>query len=452
MQLKLLEHQQFRLEQGKQYIFLRGDIPCEILNNSFISIDRTPPLKIYSIGFQPAKSIPEIPRWFLNKYCMKDHVILEPFAGSGTTIIESLGFGSKVLWLDYNPLSQLICNVKTSYVSIDKLIKELQNIWKKATKTKNASSTIDFSNKDFWFQRSVQEALEILRENILCISSIPIQRALLLAFASTVRKVSNMNEGMILAAKRSHIQAIPKYTRDDVYNYFQSYTLKIAGALKEWHTVIRDKFSNAKQISFNDAKSLKGNWKCDAIVTSPPYINAIDYIWASKFELHWLGLVQNNEERLNLYQKEIGTERISKSECNELGVTENKILDLLIEDIYYGKKYLASNGQNKLRARVVYKYFLDMKEHFKSAFLHLKPGGYYCFTVGDSSKICGVDIPVASLLSEFASSIGFHEVFKFHILLKNRRLNIPRNVNWAGTIKHDSTIVLKKPDRWKIKI
>ena len=136
----------------------------------------------------------------------------------------------------------------------------------------------------------------------------------------------------------------------------------------------------------------------------------------------------------------------SKKEIKELGKTGYELIDLLIEDIYYGKKYKASKGQNELRARVVYKYFMDMKTHFESSFKHLKPGGYYCFSIGDVSKICGVDIPVASILTDLAYSVGFRKQFHFHLLLKNRRLNLPRNVDWAGTIKHDTIVVLDKPN------
>ena len=98
-----------------------------------------------------------------------------------------------------------------------------------------------------------------------------------------------------------------------------------------------------------------------------------------------------------------------------------------------------------MRARVVYQYFTDMQNHFAHVFSNLRPGGYYCFTIGDMSKICGVEIPVANLLNDLACEIGFCRKFHFHLLLKNRKLNIPRNVDWAGTIKHDTTVILEKP-------
>ena len=430
------------LENATSYIFVKNTIPVDLPNGAFISLERLSPLKVYSLGFQPAKTIPEIPHWFLQKYTSKGAVILEPFAGSGTSLIEALKLGRNVIWSDNNPLSQLICRVKTTRVSLIDVLEESYKILADANIEKSVINTVDFSNKDFWFQQSVQEGLEILKSKIF-LSKPTYQPILLLAFSSTVRKCSDMNDGMILAARRSSVKEIPIRSRADVFKYFKNYIDKIIEALAEWYQLDWDN-SHTKEVSSQDARNLDGDWLCDAVVTSPPYINAIDYVWASKFELHWLDFVKSNQDRLDLYSKEIGTERISSSDYKQLGKTGYKDLDNLIAEIFTGEKYQASKGQNQLRARVVYKYFMDMKQHFYSCYHKLKAGGYYCFAVGDISRICGVDISVAESLIEFASTIGFQEVFRFHLLLKNRKLNIPRNVNWAGTIKHDTIVVMQK--------
>ncbi|MGK7921177.1 MAG: hypothetical protein AB4080_14330 [Trichodesmium sp.] len=433
-----------KLEQKQNlYLHIDGDIPQYLKKGTLISLQRSTPIKIYNLGFQPAKSIPEIPRWFLQKYASLPFKILEPFAGAGTTIIESIKSGISINWLDYHPLSRLICQVKTTIFSVKEVKEEIKKILQSSDSHQKAPETINFANKDFWFQQEVQEGLEILRYYILN-SPNNIQPVLWLAFASTVRKTSNMNDGMLLAARRSHIKEIPNLSRSDVFKYFKIYSKKTIDAVIEWHPFIKRNIELVKQLSLVDARKITGG-KYNAIITSPPYINAIDYVWASKFELHWLGMVKSNQDRLNLYSQEIGTERIPKQECKELGKTGYQYLDLLIEDIFFGKKYQASQGQNQLRARVVYKYFMDMQQHFQSCFSCLKPGGYYCFAIGDMSKICGVDIPVASVLTEIACDVGFQEEFHFHLLLKNRKLNIPRNVNWASTIKHDTVVVLEKP-------
>ncbi|TAF07812.1 MAG: DNA methylase [Nostocales cyanobacterium] len=428
--------------KAKPYIEIKYNIPIDLPNGSYISLHRNSPLKVYSLGFQPAKTIPEIPAWFLQKYTSQSSVILEPFAGSGTSIIEALKVGRKVFWSDNNPLSQLICRVKTTRLPLIDILAASQKIVAEAHIEKTVTNSVNFSNKDFWFQQEVQAGLEIIKRKIF-LSKLSYQTVLLLAFASTVRKCSDMNDGLILAAKRSNIKEVPQRNRQDVFKYFQFYVDKIIEALSEWYQFDWD-IDDVREVPSQDARNLDGNWLCDAVVTSPPYINAIDYIWASKFELHWLDFVRNNQQRLDLSSQEIGTERIPSSEYKQLGKTGNHTLDNLIIEIFNGDKYKASKGQNHLRARVVYKYFMDMQQHFYSCYHKLKTGGYYCFAVGDVSKICGVEIPVADSLNDIATKLGFQEVFRFHLLLKNRKLNIPRNVNWAGTIKHDTIIVMQK--------
>ncbi len=340
-------------------------------------------------------------------------------------------------------LSRLICQVKTTLLSPQQILAEKEIILNNTLRQKDAPETINFTKRDFWFQKPVREGLEILKQQI--VKSPPnTQKLLWLAYASTVRKTSNMNDGMILAARRSKFEKIPQRSREDTFNYFEFYLDKAVDAIQEWNPFLNNYLGIIKELFPADARTITGNWQCDAIVTSPPYINAIDYVWAAKFELHWLGMVKSDRDRLNLYSNEIGTERIAKQEWKELGKTGYQNLDRLIEDIYFAKKYRASQGQNQLRARVVYQYFVDMKSHFQSCYERLRKGGYYCFAIGDVSKICGVEIPVASILSEIASDVGFREIFNFHLLLKNRKLNLPRNVNWAGNIKHDTIVVLEK--------
>jgi hypothetical protein len=186
-------------QKSTSYLNISGDIPLDIAEGTLISVARNQPLRIYSLGFQPAKSIPEIPRWFLQKYLKSSSTILEPFAGSGTSIIEALKHRSEVYWLDYHPLSRLICSVKTTCFSTSEVLEQAGKIIDRSAFYKKAPETVNFANKDFWFQKPVQEGLEILKESIVK-SSKTTQPVLWLAFASTVRKTSNMNDGMLLAA------------------------------------------------------------------------------------------------------------------------------------------------------------------------------------------------------------------------------------------------------------
>lgn len=422
----------------------KHNIPIDIENDEYISIERDNPLKMYGIGFQPAKCIPEIPEWFFKKYIStgRDKVILEPFAGSGTTILEALKNNNSIYWIDNNPLSRLICECKSIGVDTFKVSHRLNIILKKAKGYRDVNVTMKFANIDLWFQKPVQEAITILKELIDEEQDDSVKKVLLLALSITVRKMSEMEDSMILAARRANNREMIEYSRIDVFNNYETNISKIISAYEEWNPVVGDE-RKSFPIPTNDARQIGKENFFDAIVTSPPYINAMDYIWASKFELHWLDLVSNDKNRLEVSSEEIGTERIPAKIYKELAVTKNKEFNRILEDIYTGKEYKATKGQNELRSRVTYQYFEDMRIHFESAYKSLKQDGLYCFIIGDTSKICGVEIPVANMLRDIANEIGFEEIFRFNLLLKNRKLNIPR-ASFAGTIQHDTVIVLKK--------
>ena len=427
-----------------EYRECKGCIPIDIENGEFVSIERNTALKMYGVGFQPAKCIPEIPEWFLKKYIPSgiDKVILDPFAGSGTTILEALKNNNSIYWIDNNPLSRLICECKSFGIETELLNDSLDRVLVFARSIKDVEVTMVFANIDLWFQKTVQEALTILKNAISEEKDENLKKVLRLALSITVRKMSEMEDSMILAARRTNNREMVFYSRDDVYENFENNVKKIIGAYEEWNPIV-GKERKSFQIMSNDARNIDRESYFDAIVTSPPYINAMDYIWASKFELHWLDLVTDDKNRLEVSSEEIGTERIPAKTYKELAVTKNKELNRILEDIYTGKVYKATKGQNELRSRVTYQYFEDMRKHFTSAYKALKKKGLYCFIIGDTSKICGVEIPVANMLRDIANEIGFEEIFRFNLLLKNRKLNIPR-ASFAGTIQHDTVIVLQK--------
>lgn len=64
-------------------------------------------------NFYPAKFIPQVPRFVINLFQLKNNIILDPFAGSGTTAVESLITGNSVISNDINPLTNFLINVKT---------------------------------------------------------------------------------------------------------------------------------------------------------------------------------------------------------------------------------------------------------------------------------------------------------------------------------------------------
>jgi len=428
--------------QKSSIITVCGEIPEEIPNGAILNILGGNGQGIYNMGFQPARFIYKLPKWVIKKYAKNNDVILDPFVGSGTTLIEAMKLRRNAIGMDYNPLSFLISKVKTTYFTTRVFLESFNFLEDRLRKTNYYNLRPIYKAINFWFSEESQKALSNVKANIKSITNESVKDFFWLTFSQVVRKASRCGDGQLLTARRKNFNNKSELTKEEIYNIFLKKAKENFATLSNFH--LKNNLNNVGvKIILGDAKALDGINKTDLIITSPPYINAIDYVWASKLELHWLDKVKATDDRLNLYKKEVGTERFEDKEYKTLQTTGYPIIDKKIEDIFYGRKYQASGNQNKLRAKTTSQYFIDMKTHFKKAYKLLPRGGIYALVMGDN-KITKVEIPTADFLSLIAQSIGFEKLFEFWIILKNRQLNIPRNVDWASTIKHDKMIILRK--------
>ncbi|MDD5163760.1 MAG: DNA methyltransferase [Candidatus ainarchaeum sp.] len=116
----------------------------------------------------PAKYIPQIPKEILLRLSKKDDWILDPFCGSGTTLVEAKLCGRNSIGSDINPLSCIITKVKTTKLS-ENQIKEIREILNQARAdfiSKKKYPVPEYLNIDMWFDREIKEQLAILKYHI----------------------------------------------------------------------------------------------------------------------------------------------------------------------------------------------------------------------------------------------------------------------------------------------
>lgn len=440
---KIVENFEKNEDNGKliHLVKIIGDIPLELENDSYLSIFREYERNIHNIALYPCRFIPELPRWAIKRFSKKGDIILDPFIGSGTTFVESMLLGRKCLGIDYNPYARLISKVKSTLIDTKRIKSEQFRILNNLDKNKKDIPKPTFKGVDFWFNQGVINALSKLKRQISLINDSDLQDFFNVVFSMTVRKSSYIAPGQILTARRKDWRKIKQLTEKDTLVLFEQISEEYVSYFEEFHKSV-DKTTWTKIMGIDAKKIDLSNEinKVDLIVTSPPYINAMDYIWANRLRLHWLDLVKNDEDRLNLYNYEIGTERISKKEYEQIGRVGIPEIDKKIEEIYY---YNNSDTQSKLRSRVVFRYFIDMKRHFEEAIKVLKKNGRYCLVVGDNT-IRKVFVPTSEFLILIAEKVGFKKEMQFNIILKNKSLNVQRNVDFANEIKYDRMIVLRK--------
>jgi DNA modification methylase len=406
------------------------EIPYNVKSNSVFEINSTN-VNYFSHGFfkYPCKFIPQIPRWAIQQYSKPEDIVLDPFAGSGTTLVESVLNKRIGLGIDFDKFSQLLCKVKTTKYDknlINKIKTESNNF--KVLAKENRKFMPDLHNLSHWFPtQNISKLSSLLGEIEQYSSDKKCYNFFLVCFASSIRKCSFADDVSPKPYISTRIKKVPLDVKEVFLKNVKSYLKN----LEQFESVELGK----SNIISNDAREIKNrkfDGKVQLAVTSPPYINAFDYVRSLRLENAWLGYY-GDKNILDIKQKQIGTETIYKKDYFEIESTGIKKLDKITDKIF---------KIDKKRAHIVQKFFFDMSKNMLEIKRLLKNNGHYVIVVGNST-IRGIDVPTNELLLEIAKINGFDLENMFSYVIKNRYLRIPRSGK-GGLIKKDWIIDLVK--------
>lgn len=322
----------------------------------------------HSIHPYPAKFIPQIPRTLIEIFHPGDgSKILDPFCGSGTTLVEAMTLGIPSIGIDLHPLAALIAKVKTTPLRSD--IEALGRAVVRASRARHAREPVEIPpipKLDHWFRKDVQNALSALITEINGVSDVDVRDALRVAFSSIIVRVSNQESDTRYAAIEKNVSA------EDVWLLFERAVNNLRSALLCIEPgLFRE--SGRVQIINKDLMAVKPRdvgVGIGLVVTSPPYPNAYEYWLYHKYRMYWLGM-----NPLAVREKEIGAR----------------------------PHYFKKNHQTELD------FENQMGRCFSLLSEVMNPGGIACFVVG-RSIIHGRHINNEALLERAALPHGFRKV------------------------------------------
>jgi SAM-dependent methyltransferase len=345
-------------------------------------------------------------------------------AGSGTSLVIARARGHQAVGCDTDPLAVLIAHAWCSDVSSDILSQRARSILDKAveiakelTPEKAYPSQADDETKqfiNFWFDDNSRVQLAALSHCISYVDNPDEKNLLWTAFS---RLIITKKLGVSLAMDVSHSRPHRKYEKALV-NPFDKFLSDINYIIKK--APFRDgnvQFSPAI-VTKGDARSLSfSNNSVDLVITSPPYLNAIDYIRGHKLTLVWMGY---SVKLIKLVRStNIGAERsVSHPVPGELLNTLEQMGDIdSLDGRYRG---------------VIIRYLDDMSNVLSECRRVLKDNGQAIFVIGNSA-IRGVYINNSEALISLAQKRGFKLASRAsRLLLESRRYLPPPNSKKAG--------------------
>ena len=339
----------------------------------------------------PAKFVAELPRALLNVLPMPSGTaVLDPFCGSGTTLVECQRLGLPSVGVDLNPIACLITKVKTSPLPFD--LKEVASATVSAAQCASSIIVPEIPRLDHWFNGGVQKALAALSDKISLAATV-YQDALRLALSSIIVRVSNQESDTRYAA-------IDKgATAEDVYTGF----LRAVGCVHDALSGRDYSLSPATVIEADtlelDAGSMRSG--IGMIITSPPYPNAYEYWLYHKYRMYWLGF-----DPVSVKSREIGARAH-----------------------FFKRNHHTADDFAK-----------QMAQTFRLIRQVLVKNGYACFVIG-RSRIHGRIVDNAEIIYEVAQAAGFERVFVAERVLSATRKSF--NLSHAN-IKTENVIVLRR--------
>lgn len=386
----------------------------------------------------PARMIPQVAGKLLDQFGPRSGLMLDPYCGTGTSLVEGLVRGLNVIGTDLNPLARLISTAKTTQIPIVKLDQQIARMDRlDQTAAGEFKEPSGLRQLDFWFQPEVIAQLGLLRQFIDGLAPRPIRAFFQVAFSETVRECSNTrNEEFKLY--RLDAARLEKF-KPDVFAIMKRKLLRNRQGQLEFIAAFDRSGGCGSAIigDFNTVTGIPVRWNkpdpIDIVVTSPPYGDSrttVAYGQYSRLSSVWLGLDEPGrvDGRLMGGKTRPGLEPFPSPALN---AALKQIEDVAPE-----------------RAREVAAFYDDLQRSIRNVAQVIRPAGHACYVVGNR-QVKGVELPTDQAVADFFRAQGFSHFDTFHRGIPNKRMpskNSPGNVTGetAATMTREYIVVMRK--------
>lgn len=370
---------------------------------------------------------PHLVRDYIQKFKLdQKSVVLDPFCGTGTTLVEAKLAEMNAIGLEGNPFPHFASAIKTDWsLNAEEFSRRARQVAENALavlKSQGIDDNLSFSDsKDLELKTLSPETQKLILAN--SISPLPLHKTLILleclkqfegeAFYrhallalgnALVFKISNLHFGPEVGVRK------PKNDVPVIANWL----LEIDKITNDLRQITGKSYPDSK-VYLADARSLdmiEPN-SVDAVITSPPYPNEKDYTRTTRLESVLLGFINSKEELRELKKRLIrsNTRGIYKGDDDDQWVSEFPEIQRIAEKIEKRRVELGKDsGFERLYPRATKLYFGGMAKHLSDLRKVLRPGAQLAYVVGDQASYLRVMIRTGQILGDIAQKLGYELV------------------------------------------
>jgi len=408
--------------------------------------------KYVTHGIHPYKGkfYPQLAKGLINQLELPSGArILDPFCGSGTTLLEGHLNGYETFGCDLNPLAAQIARAKTAILEVDPdVLTEVVSSVVEAIDAapEHLSSTLDQFNPDSheeigrWFATPVAIKLNWLLKMIRSGSNGSVRDFLEVVLSSIIREVSQQEPTDLRVRYRKTL-----LEDADVFKLFKDQLALQFGRIEKFWKVrgyAPNAFFRSRAISGDNR--LRATYdtlgltegSIDLVLTSPPYAMALPYIDTDRLSLLTLfGL--DVSARRPLEKSLIGSRELTvttKRQIEDCFLTnENLPPECLrfVRDLHQAIEASPDSGFRKQNMpALMHRFLMDMDAVFEQIYRLCKPGAETMVVIGDSKmNVDGVNIriPSTDLAESIAIARGFQPVERLDISVTTENLKHIKN-------------------------
>lgn len=410
---------------------------------------------MHRLFMYPAMMVPATQSAIINifaDFLPEDAFAIDPFMGSGTSLLSCMEFGFNVFGQDINPFAVLLSRAKTTAYDITSLKDAHSRIVERIEKDKSSHIAISFPNIDKWFTKESQIDFSKIRRAIQLESDSSIRIFFWVLMSEAIRIGSNDRTSTFKLHCRSKEEL--EHRNVNVLKEFstiakrgiEDYSL-FCNKLQTEHAATNMDFRGITEIKWGNTQlGIESDHKFNLLVSSPPYGDnntTVTYGQTSYLPLQWIDLkdIECPFDYLKTTQ-EIDRQSLGGKIDSKTLINKTEYLFTRSPRFKEFFNRVPSNEKHKYKKTISFIY--DFNESLIHILDVMEPDAYYIWTIGNRF-VGGREIPNSEVLEDLMHYNGIDLFFRAERQILNKKQACKNN--YSKTMEKELILIFQRKNK-----